>query len=344
MAFLVADTNLKNGKEGGMKNLLLIFALAGTVSAQESYMFPIGSNVNSRVAKVGLAIGPLYTSRGVVGDEFDYSPTMGDLETVIENRLKTLAEKFRPLPGLEQEQYLIGGVVEPGPNFDALFKLRQSGDRWVIPAEVLEVKLEYGSGVGWDITGARDLRMRLFKSGQQIASFDTAKPYATYGFTLNPCFIPVLDSALQSNWAFVDSKYAVPALWDGTWDYGELDIVSVDGEVTVNLLNGLSIKYSQPPPAFLESFRVPTQAPVFTVNAPRISRIARVGNTTEITVFAEGSTSVFLEFSPDITGKWSAVPAYPVPLQLQTGQNIYTHTTDALTSFYRVRTESSQKQ
>ena len=48
-------------------------------------------------------------------------------------------------------------------------------------------------------------------------------------------------------------------------------------------------------------------------------------------------TGSVIEFAEDFSGKWNAVPAYPVPMKLQAGSTKFSHTTEAEKCFYRVR-------
>ena len=245
--------------------LLLVFVFLSVVGRGQQIDvevgLPIGVNVDNHPAQVGIAFGS-YSIQ--LEETFSYTPAMGTLKSVVESQIKKLADRFVP-PIPETPDAYLYVTAEPGPYYIVEeFKLQQSGSRWIIPPEVLEVKLDYGGAWIFKVAGVKEIRMRLFKSEQQVGRLYVPAPsyregygwvygnFEVYGFDLSGCSILVTQSALKRGEVDISSRYAVPSLWDGTWDYGEMDIVADDGSITINLLDGSVLDYSSPPPAFLK--------------------------------------------------------------------------------------------
>lgn len=328
--------------------LLALCALlsVATAFAQQKYMLPIGSNVNNRSAKVGMTVGPVDAWEKNVWDVFSYEPSMGVLETVIKSRFRALIDKL-PVVGFETGVYGVDIRVDPGPfQPQTTFTFQQSGNRWIVPPEVLEVKLQYGLGTGWRFQGITDVKMRLFKNGEMIKYYSTKEGVGPD----SPCEIGATQEVLAYGYASVRGQYSFPWLKENWWDTGEVTIEAYDGWATFFNANGSPrdgelIAVSEPPPVFLASLRAPdtSQAPVLVANTPRIAKITRIlGNATEIVVEGEAGGTVAVEFSEKLSGEWTIVNA---PLVLtSTGRRVFTHTTDAPVSFYRLRLADSSPQ
>lgn len=314
-----------------MKKLLLIFALAGTVSAQE-YLLPIGKNVDRRETVVSIWLKSYEVS---ALDTFAYKPEMGVLQEVIESRLLKLANSFfPPVP----EAYL-NITFSKGPWFyeSQEFSMQKSGDHWVIPPKVLEVKLKYGTAIAWWVPGVTASTMQVVDAlgTRTFSSADGS------GYDDSPCFLGASRAGFQNGAAGVQVEYALPEFQkERGITAGSVTLWQNERYVSFDLLDGHFLGASASPPDFLEFLR----APEMPQRSPKISRIARVGHTTELTVSAVSNISAHLEFAEQLGGSWYSIPKYLQPLSLQTGSSKFTHTTDAPASFYRLRVSSSSPQ
>src|SRR3989344_5361173 len=307
-------------------------ALLSVASAMaQQYLLPIGSNVNNRQSEVSIVISALDTWARLE-DTFSFYPYMGDFEDVIKNRVKVLAERYVPPLGFEQGEFALNVQATPGPYSQNIFRLQQSDGKWAVPPEVLDVKLQYGE-VTLRLTGVTRVELRVRGNGREERfSSDGSSPGST-------CFIQTVDRELGQGLVILAKEYVNPQYREAWITEGEVILWENERLAMFNILDGIFFSASANTPKLLESLKAPDipQAPVLVVNTPRISKIARIGNTTEITVSVEATSVANIEFSESIGGIWNAIPAYQVPLQLQTGSNKFTHSTEALTSFYRVR-------
>lgn len=298
-----------------MKNL---FALIGlivslTLSAGQ-YMLPIGSNVNNRPARVQLDLG----GYGVwARDDFAYTPAMGNLETVIRNRLWKLAEGFVPASGYEDCGVSVH--VTPGPFGGSYFQLQKLGTRWVVPTEALEVDLVYGSVsiLAQGITGV-EVEVR---GGGRTEKFSTI---ARTGGTA--CEI---DTTLGDTFVVIHRRFAVPKYRESWWTEGEVTLYAGELWARFSILDGSLLETSQEPPAFLSQLVAPP-AP------PRITSIRRDGEYTVITVSVADGTKVILGFSEDFKS-WVKVDP-PTVTRASAGSQVLAHrpSADASYGFYRV--------
>ncbi len=211
---------------------------------------PIGSNVDNHPAQVAIGIGNWDTGWGVDGS-FQYEPAMGDFKTVIKERLYTLVANFNPQVGSEQDQFVFGMVANPGPYAVLGFKLQQSGSGWVVPPEVLEVKLNYGGSIGWYIDGVAIVEMEIVTpNGVEHFSSEYG------GAGASPCYIGALQNSLKEGATVLLSSYVVPSLQkeSGVLPGSTLTLREKDQYryATINLLDGAVLDYSSPPPAFLK--------------------------------------------------------------------------------------------
>ena len=296
---------------------LLVLTVSLTLSAQQ-YRLPIGSNVDNHPTQVALGIGNWDTGWGVNGS-FQYEPSMGNFEEVIKERLNALVASFNPPTGSEYDEYVLGIIANHGPYTSTHFKLQQSGTHWVIPQEVWKTGLEltYGN-TRFDIKD-----VLVIKLDAEIAS--GATHYSTddntrYGDT--PCFFGNQDDYRQDGIVYIQREYSVPSY--------QATIGLKSGQLTLRMTDGYAVEVSSPAPKSLEQFRI---TPV--VSAPRISRIIRTGNVTEISVEGNVGTSVALEFSKNLR-EWQSDSGAWIKLS-SSGQIILKHTSDALCEFYRLR-------
>jgi hypothetical protein len=315
-----------------MKKLLFVLALsvAGTIfGAEQKYLLPIGSNVNNRPAEVSVIISSLDTWARLE-DKFTFQPP-SRLEDVIRYRTEKLFENYQVPKGFERGEFALNVQVTPGPFSQSIFHFQKNDSKWTVPTEVLKVKLDYGAGIGWVIPGIRLIELDVEDStGVHHFSSDNVDGYDS------ACFFGVQNEALKQSAAVVLKEYAVPEFQAAIGlKWGRITFRAQDGYGTFNVLDGLLVDVSTPPPAFMDSLRAPEMSPV--TSGPKISRIFRKGNTTEITVSAEAGSKAYLEFAEVLSGAWNAVPAYSVPLSLQTGQNTFAHTTESPATFYRLR-------
>jgi len=313
--------------------VLTAFLSVASATAQQ-YMLPIGSNVNSRPTHVNIGFGN-GESGIALNDEFDYLPSMGLLEEVIRTRTRALVSEFTPSIGFENARYSLRVTTDTGPYLSLKFYLQDG----VIPPEVLDVKLKYGE-VTLPLTGVTRVELRVRGNGREERfSSDGSSPGST-------CFIQTVDRELGQGLVILAKEYVNPQYREAWITEGEVILWENERLAMFNILDGIFFSASANTPKLLESLKAPDipQAPVLVVNTPRISKIARIGNTTEITVSVEATSVANIEFSESIGGIWNAIPAYQVPLQLQTGSNKFTHSTEALTSFYRVRLVQTEGQ
>ena len=94
--------------------LVFLFLFVVGVYGQQidvSVGLPIGSNVNNHPAHIGMSIGDNDIAGWGVEEEFDYIPTMGNLETVVKEHFQRLVNKFSPAPNSKEDQYGIGIIV-----------------------------------------------------------------------------------------------------------------------------------------------------------------------------------------------------------------------------------------
>lgn len=325
--------------------LLALCALLSVVSAtaQQKYLLPIGSNVNNRPAKVSIIISSLDTWARAE-DAFDFQPSMGNLEDVVRNRAEKLLADYQIPANFEHGEFALNITASTGPFNQIIFRFKQSDGRWTIPPDVLDTKLEYGTAVVWLVSGVTASTMQVVDASgtRTFSSADGS------GYDDSPCFLGASRAGFQSGVAGVQVEYALPEFQrERGITAGSVTLWQNERYASFDLLDGHFLGVSASPPDFLESLRVPevqsvqSQAPVLVVSGPRISRISRSGNTTEITVSADSNSVAYLEFAEALSGNWNAVPAYPTPLSLKSGSTQFTHTTDAPMSFYRLRFSSS---
>ncbi len=225
--------------------LVFLFFFVVGIQGQQidvSVGLPIGSNVNNHPAHIGMSIGDNYIAGWNVSEEFDYTPLMGNLETVVKNHFQVLVDKFTLAPGSEEDEYGLGIIVNPGPFMASRFHL-QGG---IIPREVLDVKLDYGGTVIFHIPGVDKVTMEVRKSGKVVGKFSSDDPGDS------PCRVASVQSYLTIGDVSLDSRYVVPSLYDGAWDEGNFTLYESGLWARLNILNGLVIDYSSPPPAFLK--------------------------------------------------------------------------------------------
>ncbi len=311
-----------------------------SATAQQRYLLPIGSNVNNRAAKVAVVVGPVDAWEKRVEDVFSYQPSMGEFERVVGSRLQTLVNNV-PTVGLETSPYELTITTDTGPFVVKTFSLEQNG---TIPHEVLDVKLQYGTAIAWWLSGVTAISMQITDSaGTTVFSTKDGTGYDA------PCFLGASRNAFQRGVAAVQVEYALPEFQrERGITAGSVTLWQNERYVSFNLLDGHFIESSAEMPDFMESLRasempLQSQAPVLMLSVPRIAKIARVGNTTEIVVSAEGNSVATLEFAESIGGIWNAVPAYPVPLSLKAGSTQFTHTIETPSCFYRLRVVSERQ-
>ena len=211
---------------------------------------PIGSNVDNRPAQVG--IGLVSDSFGSVAQaHFQYNPSDGSLETVINARVKDIAAQFTPPPGFETDLYGLFGNAEFAYFNSGFFKLQQSGSRWIIPPEVLEVKLDYGGSIGWYIDGVAVVEM-------EIVTPDGVEHFSSEygGAGTSACYIGALQNSLKEGATVLLSSYVLPSLQKENGVLPESTLILREKEryryATFSLLDGSVLDYSSPPPAFLK--------------------------------------------------------------------------------------------
>lgn len=302
-----------------MKKLLAMFVVffaVWTVSAQR-YVLPIGSYVNYRQATIKLEVG----GYGVwVEETISYVPAMGDLASVIRNRLWMMAEGWNPPVGRESENgYAVSVVTTPGPFGLNRFQPQRLGNRWVVPTEALEVELVYGSAsiLAQGITGV-EVEVR---GGGRTEKFSTI---ARTGGTA--CEI---DTTLGDTFVVIHRRFAVPKYREPWWNEGEVTLWAGEQFARFNILDGSLMETSAEPPAFLSQLVAPAMP-------PRITSIQRVGEFTEISVAVADGTKVILEFSEDFK-KWVRVDPPTVTLA-SAGSRSLAHQppAGAKVCFYRV--------
>jgi hypothetical protein len=319
------------------KMIVFVLALlvAGTIFGAEKYLLPIGSNVNNHTAKVDMFVGGSWNSAS-----FSYTPAMGNLQTLVTSRLQELADSFTPISGLEREEYGISVWVNPGPNATVWFVPQFAEGKWIVPPEVLNVKLNYGAGIGWVIDGVRLIELDVEDAtGVHHFSSDDINGYST------ACFFGVQNNALKQNAAVVLKEYAVPEFQvEIGLKWGKLTLWTDDGYGVFNVLDGSSIDISSPAPRGFEQYKAQHTTPVLVVGGPKITRVARVGNLTEITISGDAGTTAFVEFAESVGGKWNAIPSYPSPLKLQANTTTISHATEASACFYRARIAEAEPQ
>ena len=310
-----------------MKEFFTVFLFLSVVGVygqqiDVSVGLPIGVNVGNHSSQVALGIGNWDTGLGVDGS-FQYEPSMGNFEGVIKERLNTLVASFNPPTGSEYDEYVLGIVANPGPYTSTHFYLHQSGSRWIVPPEVLDVKLDYGGSVGWYIDGVAVVEMDIVtSSGIQHFSSENG------GAGASPCFIGALQQSLKDGATVLESRYVVPSLQK---ENGVLpgSILTLRAEnryqyVTINLLDGSVIDYSSPPPAFLKF--PPKLEIVKTADGFEFS----VSNTNE-QLFTIESTTNFVT--------WELYPA--IELTSVTGKKSYrVGTVLGSSQFFRLRLDS----
>lgn len=324
--------------------LALVAFLLSVVSAaaQQKYMLPIGSNVNNRPAEVSIIISSLDTWARME-DSFSFLPSMGRLEDVVKKRAALLAGRYVVPHGFEQQgEFALNVQVTPGPSSQSIFRFQQSDNGWVVPSKVLDVKLNYGAAVVWYLKGITAITMRVTDaSGTTNFSSQDGSGYET------PCGLGVTRELLAEGQALVEREYALPEFQkERGITAGSVTLWQNERYASFDLLDGHFLGASASPPDFLESLRAPemqqsqSQAPVLVANTPRIAKITRIlGNATEIVVEGEAGETIAVEFSKKLDGEWTAVST---PLVLTSaGRRIFTHTTDALSCFYRLRSADS---
>lgn len=320
----------RDGKEKMKVKLLALcaFLSVATVFAQQKYMLPIGSNVNSRPMTVNIGLGNSDTG-WAINDLLNYTPAMGDFEKVVQYRVSVLASQFDPPVGSERDPYVLQIIAEPGPYTVVRFRLDQSG---AIPPEVLEVKLQYGE-VTLKLDGVTKVELRVRGNGREERFSSDGSSQGSV------CFIQTVDRELGRGLVILAKEYVNPQYRASWITEGEVILWENERFAEFNILDGKYSSASAKAPDFMESIRAPEMSA-----QPRIASIKRSGNTTELTVSADHSISISIEFSETLGGSWYSVPKYLQPLSLQTGSTTFTHTTDAPASFYRLRVNSSSPQ
>jgi len=301
--------------------LVLLFAETLLVSAGE-YLLPIGENVNSRSAKVQMVIGG-YGAWSE--DTFSYEPTMGPLVDIIKSRLQNLATGFTPALGYENESNSLEVLVTPGPFGGSLFVPQQSNDLWVIPEEVLNVDLQYGS-VSVLLRGVAKVEMEVRGEGR------TERFSSEGGGTGSPCTIQTVDWLLKIGNVTLEREYVNPKYRASWVTEGEVTLWENDDRKAVfNILTGYLVEASDPPPSFLESLRFPPlPAP------PRITAIKREGSTTTITVAGETNAVLTVEWKPAMRDYWQVVSSGSSFKLNDNATGTFTHITEAPMGFYRL--------
>ncbi|TSC83586.1 MAG: hypothetical protein G01um101417_496 [Parcubacteria group bacterium Gr01-1014_17] len=226
-------------------------------------------------------------------------------------------------------------VIASAPLIDESdeFHLTLRNGKWEVPEEVFgKVKFQFGWGLWYYIPGVTGLEINLY-AGSRISRFSTIERVSEAD---NPCELPAILLELPNDVMIPNEIALAKPSW---WERAEITLYTKAESVTF-LVNrteqdGKAIRWSNPPPSFF----VPP-AP----SKPKIASLKRVRNTTEITISAEATSVANLEFSETLNGSWYSIPKYPQPLSLQTGSSKFTHTTEALSCFYRVRIVQSERQ
>ncbi|MCR4334353.1 MAG: hypothetical protein NUV47_01310 [Patescibacteria group bacterium] len=231
---------------------LLVFSFLSVVGVcgqqiDVSEGLPIGVNVDNHPSKIEVYFGG--ANRQYLN--IDYTPQMGNLGDIVETYLQEMANQFSPIVGLEQEQYGINVQVEPGPSISKTFVPQKTDFGWIVPPEALDVKLNYGAGVGWQINGVTVIEMDVVTaSGVQHFSSENG------GAGASPCYLGLLQDSLgRGGLTVVESRYAVSSLQEenGVFPGSTLTLreQNLYRYVTIDLMNGSVIDYSSPPPSFL---------------------------------------------------------------------------------------------
>ncbi|TSC58661.1 MAG: hypothetical protein Greene041679_67 [Parcubacteria group bacterium Greene0416_79] len=105
---------------------------------------------------------------------------------------------------------------------------------------------------------------------------------------------------------------------------GEVTLWEGDRFAVFNLLNGRFLKSSAPPPAFLESLKMP-------MLSPGITGITRTGDSTKLTVEGVPNSSVLVEWTEQLGKPWK-----PLTLDVE-GRAAASHQTPAPSGFYQAR-------
>lgn len=337
--------------------LLALCAFLSVVSASAQQKFsslPIGANLDGYISSIQIL---------VAGDGLDFSAWQsypynckhdGKLEAFAVQKLRDYTASIKFVNGTTYGWEIhavtdgIGGLL-PSYNGKAASAVIASAPptgepqefhptlrngKWEVPEDIFgKVKFGWGIAVPFHIQTLWNLRITLYDNQGRVSRFSAQERVADND---NPCELPSVLGGLSVNDAYIPREVALAN--NAWWTRAEIELLTINNEQSVTFLvnrttdDGKAIRWSNPPPSF------------FVPPMPKIARIARVGNTTEITVSAEETSVAYLEFAKTLSGNWNALPAYQVPLTLQTGSSTFTHTTDALSCFYRLRVISSSPQ
>ena len=311
-------------------SLLLVLTVSLTLSAQQ-YRLPIGSNLlQGGVLVDNISISDWDTGWWVSAPSFTYDGDASLLDTTIASQLQKLVDNFVPPTGSEQDLYYLSVDVKRNgaivANTNPSFRLQQSGSRWIVPPEVLDVKLIYGN------TGVNIGGVLVIGLGAEIASgtihYSTAD---NNRYADAPCFFGNQDDYRQAGIVYIQREYSVPRYQQEIGlKSGRLTLRMADGYAIFNLLDGYDVEVSSPAPKALEQFKI---IPV--VSTPRISSIVRTNNITEISVEGNSSISVALEFSENLRD-WQSDNSAWIKLS-SSSQTILRHTSNISSGFYRLR-------
>jgi len=306
--------------------LALVFLSVVGVYGQRievSVGLPIGVNIDNYSRKVDIVFdgaNPRVTS-------FDYLPAMGDLKSVIEARVRKMADTFSAIPGLEQEQYAIFAVMYPGPLVYQNFIPQKSGSSWTVPPEVLDVRLNYSANVGWYIDGVAVVEMDIV-TATGTEHFSSEQNYSSDAFSA--CYLGALQSSLKRGATVIKSRYVVPSLQkeNGVLPGSTLTLRESDRNhyTTISLMDGSVIGYSFPPPAFLK------------FPDPKLE-IAKTADGFELSVTGVVDKSFVIESTTDFV-TWDKYPAVELT-SVAVGKKSFSAKPLGASRFFRLRIEGA---
>ncbi|GEM_PF-5077806 len=323
-----------------------LLALAETVSAQEPFL-PIGENINSHIKtiEVGLFViddGAPYSYDGsydhtVNWVTISYTPSMGTPKAVTEAQIAEWASNFTPPKGKEKAEYevTVDTYTEPWARFNnrpalvstaipSPFHLVQDAKgKWKLPDSALKVSLTYGySFISYYLPWVTEIEAVLRNNIQE-------KRYSSRNGVPESSGCKLADD--KSGIIYLSWRYASDEPDRGWWTSGELILHGVnDTWVSVNVLNGIKIAESNPPPYPIEKATPLTS---------HIAKLTRIGNVTEIVVEGKTGDTVTVEFAEKI-GEWETVTSTPLTIS-SAGRKIFTHTSSSSNGFYRLRSDSA---